>query len=70
MHCITLGSMIKLNAKKWDIAVERCLRSLVSAYACHDDHDKTELKQIFRKYSKYSQVTRPPIVVNPFVVSA
>jgi len=61
-----LGSMIKLRDQKWDKAVEQCLKGTIGAYACHDDHDELQLQQIFRKYSKYTKVARPPIVVCPF----
>lgn len=61
------GSMIKLEDAKWAIAVEKCLKRLIEAFACHDGHDMMLLKSIFKKYRSNKERT-PLIIVSSFSV--
>jgi len=57
-----LGANFDLVQHKWALAVEQCLKGLVTAFACHDFHDQRILEQIFQM----TRTPKPTIIVSKF----
>ncbi|KAH9495390.1 Structural maintenance of chromosomes protein 6 [Bulinus truncatus] len=60
-----LGASFDLIDHKWALAVECCLKGLVSAFVCHDLHDSKLLEEIFNKCPQ-SRAARPIIITCAF----
>ncbi|CAL1548056.1 unnamed protein product [Lymnaea stagnalis] len=61
-----LGACFDLVDHKWALAVESCLKSLVSSFVCHDHHDEMILEDIFKRDQR-SRNSRPTIITSQFV---
>ncbi|XP_055886369.1 structural maintenance of chromosomes protein 6-like isoform X2 [Biomphalaria glabrata] len=60
-----LGACFDLLDPKWALAVECCLKGLVSAFVCHDHSDERILEDIFYSTLR-SKSLRPTIITCPF----
>ncbi|XP_012944778.1 structural maintenance of chromosomes protein 6 [Aplysia californica] len=58
-----LGVCFDLLDSKWAMAVETCLRGLVSSFVCHDHHDERLLLSFF---SVCPRSRRPTVIISAF----
>lgn len=59
-----LGAKFELTDSKWALAMECCLKGLVSSFVCHDHHDAKLLEDIFNKNCPRGR--RPTIITSAF----
>ncbi|GFN77299.1 structural maintenance of chromosomes protein 6, partial [Plakobranchus ocellatus] len=59
-----LGAKFELKASQWALALECCLKNLVSSFVCHDHHDEKILEDIFNKHCPRGR--RPTIITSAF----
>ncbi|RUS90138.1 hypothetical protein EGW08_002105 [Elysia chlorotica] len=59
-----LGAKFELKNSKWALAMESCLKGLVSSFVCHDHHDSKLLEDIFNRNCPRGR--RPTIITSAF----
>ncbi|GFR92013.1 structural maintenance of chromosomes protein 6 [Elysia marginata] len=59
-----LGAKFELKDSKWALAMESCLKGLVSSFVCHDHHDAKLLEDIFNRHCPRGR--RPAIITSAF----
>ncbi|CAI9728495.1 maintenance of chromosomes 6-like isoform X2 [Octopus vulgaris] len=59
-----LGEWIKVKDPRWALAIEVCLKSLITAFCVHDHDDCSQLEKIFREVSPKSKP--PSFIISQF----